>query len=517
MKFDIREFVLTHKKYFFIFALYFVLHLIYLTKLPTFNDESIYLDWADKSMRIPGFLFYSLLDGKQPLMIWIWGIAQSLIPAPLWITRFTSVIMGSLTLLGVMFLTKTHHPKATYLSGILYTFTPIFVFFNRQTLMESSLATVTIWLVYFTLIFIKKPTLLKATIIGILAAIGFWIKSSILIPSLAILLVITPQVIKWIKNKNWNNLYKVFYIFFTSQLILIPLYAQNVFWQTQGMNNQFAFGIHELIKFPFTAWISNMFATIDILIWQVGAVVTVALLFSFIQKTKRGLLWHYQLVALTLIIIITKNLSPRYLVIILPSLIALTSNQIHTWLHSKKKIIRTVTLAGLIIIPLQSLLLVFAPQTYLKSLRKVSSQSQYETYVTGWTAGYASREARYYLKTQLDSSKKNSLAVRQDAGNPESFIFYSFAKEKINVFYFEELSQVIEGDVTQYDCIYTQHPFYYISRGNHLSGTPTVWREVKRFYNPDSTNFVAIYTPKENCTGETIDFDNIVDKYFRPL
>jgi hypothetical protein len=62
--------------FFVLVLIYFLSYLINLTLLPIFCDESIYLDWGWSNTHLPGALFNSLLDAKQPLLIWIFGIFE---------------------------------------------------------------------------------------------------------------------------------------------------------------------------------------------------------------------------------------------------------------------------------------------------------------------------------------------------------------------------------------------------------------------------------------------------------
>jgi len=60
----------------FIILFYFLLRLPKLTLIPIFNDEAIYLDWGWREIHGGASLFYSLYDGKQPLLMWVFGIVK---------------------------------------------------------------------------------------------------------------------------------------------------------------------------------------------------------------------------------------------------------------------------------------------------------------------------------------------------------------------------------------------------------------------------------------------------------
>src|SRR3989344_7406580 len=50
---------------------FFASRLFNLTIIPIFTDEAIYLRWAQIALTDPRWRFISLIDGKQPLFIWL--------------------------------------------------------------------------------------------------------------------------------------------------------------------------------------------------------------------------------------------------------------------------------------------------------------------------------------------------------------------------------------------------------------------------------------------------------------
>jgi 4-amino-4-deoxy-L-arabinose transferase-like glycosyltransferase len=92
----------------FISFVYFIFRLSSLTKIPIFNDESSYLDWGWRMLHDPTIPFYSITngDGKQPLLMWVFGLFEIFINDPLWAGRIVSVITGFAALLGIYVLAK---------------------------------------------------------------------------------------------------------------------------------------------------------------------------------------------------------------------------------------------------------------------------------------------------------------------------------------------------------------------------------------------------------------------------
>ncbi|MEM4230696.1 MAG: glycosyltransferase family 39 protein, partial [Candidatus Pacearchaeota archaeon] len=170
---------LVNKHLLLIFILYFSLRLTNLTLLPIFNDEAIYLDWGWRETHIPGALYYSLYDGKQPLLMWLFGISETIFIDPLFAGRIISVFTGAFTLLGLYLITKIlFNKKAAVISALLYIFVPIFMFFDRQALMESAIAAVGVISCYFLVRTADTNAQKYSYWLGIILGIGFFIKSS---------------------------------------------------------------------------------------------------------------------------------------------------------------------------------------------------------------------------------------------------------------------------------------------------------------------------------------------------
>ena len=75
-------------------AAYFVLRLIFLSRLPIFTDEAIYLRWAQIALNDAAWRFISLTDGKQPMFVWAAMVLMKFIHDPLVAGRLVSVATG---------------------------------------------------------------------------------------------------------------------------------------------------------------------------------------------------------------------------------------------------------------------------------------------------------------------------------------------------------------------------------------------------------------------------------------
>lgn len=176
-------------------TIYLLFRLPKLTLLPIFNDESIYLDWGWRMTHVPGFLYYSLYDAKQPFTMWLFGIFINFFPDPLFAGRFVSLLLGLLTLTGIYFLGKSlFNKRVGFVASITYTIIPIFVLFDRQALLESAISASGVWGLYFVTKALKGTRSVKSELLaGLSIGLGFFSKSSAL-------LFLLPTLIIFIKK-----------------------------------------------------------------------------------------------------------------------------------------------------------------------------------------------------------------------------------------------------------------------------------------------------------------------------
>lgn len=93
---------------------YFVTRLLFLSRLPMFTDEAIYIYWAKLIQTGQASPFLSIVDGKPPLFIWsmIPGLFIPSGPQMLVVSRLVSVIAGGVSLVGIYYLGKLLFQKS---------------------------------------------------------------------------------------------------------------------------------------------------------------------------------------------------------------------------------------------------------------------------------------------------------------------------------------------------------------------------------------------------------------------
>jgi 4-amino-4-deoxy-L-arabinose transferase-like glycosyltransferase len=483
---------------------YFVFRLVNLTKLPIFNDEAIYLDWGWRETHRAGFLYYSLYDAKQPFLMWIFGVAENLISDPLFAGRLVSVITGFLTFVGIYKLAKyLFEEKVALISIFLYSIIPIFAFYDRQALMESSIATVGIWSCLFLVKYLKETSLRYTIFAGITLGIGFFIKSSALVFVLSfVVLVLGYSVIsKKVKIINDFLITAGFFLISISLLLINPQ-----FWSSFASNSRYSLTLTELLSFPFRQWFSSLGANLQIAFFYITPLLFLisltGIVLIFIKKGSfKRLFLVFFLLSFLIATLLVRVPTNRYLISFLPFLVIPASYLLVSFLH-KHKFLGVTSMLIIFIIPLSlTLLQIISPVNYLLTMGKYTPFGD-TNYLQGFTSGYGVDETINYFQT-ISKSNKIIITVGENSGNPESAMLIYFNKNaNAQVVYFD--SRLLGPSLLALDCFTSNIPLYFVARDEQLVGLDKYLQKIKTIKNPYGKNTIGIYELKKNCKGKTL-------------
>ena len=497
-----------HKYIILIFIFYFTLRLINLTTLPIFNDEAIYLDWGWRMTHVPGNLYFSLYDGKQPLLMWIFGIFESFLPDPLFAGRLVSVLAGSIALLGIYRICiQFFNKKIAYLATIFYIITPLFSFYDRQALMESSISAVNIWSCYFFLRFSGTPIKKYAIWIGAILGIGFFIKSSSLILIFTYLILgVVIFLIHFKTNKMYikNILVAILVILMINMLLLI----NPSFWNTFYLNNRYSMSITELLSLPLLKWLNNTVSFLEISLWHTTLLSILAVLgvVSTLKGSNRQskYLASWMVITFLLLFLLANTILPRYVVSFLPFISIFSAHFIYVVSARLQKIAFFVCCFAILTSFSLLIVQIFSPLNYFSQLSKVTKFSQRSDYVTAWTSGYGIENVRKFLSNESKNTRIIA-AVRIDAGNPESSVFTYYARPQniIPIYLDGNINREIEG----FDCIKSSFPIYFISRDEQLANLNKFLTLIKKINKPEKKSFIGIYKVNSTCKGKILIVD----------
>lgn len=479
----------------------------WLTSIPIFNDEAIYLDWGWRASHLSGAAYLSLTDGKPPLLIWLFGLMQNIVANPLLAGRLVSVMAGGASSLGIYLLAKQYFSKKVgIVAALIYIVTPLFFLYDRQALMESMLAALAIWSIYFLLRLIKRHQAIDGYALGALLGAGYFVKSTMFVFVLATIVVL---LVAYFKKKISNKQIRADLIdaLLTSQVVLLPLYLQSEFWRTLATNDRYIMTLSQLIRFPFGQWLQNLIGLGEIGWWYLTPLLFLLAL-GGVYLAARGS-FAKQMMALwmgsnlLIFVLVAQQVTVRYAMPFLP-LGCIFAALFAQFIWHRQKILSLLLLsAGLLFAICLSLLQMIRPLDYFSLLSKITRYSQQGNYVNQWTAGFGVTQAKSFIESQVKDTPV-SVAVRLDAGNPESGVLSLFhANSNVKLSYLD--SSLFNFDINQFDCLSSKEPLYYISRDQQLGGLDKFLREVKRFNNPGNQSSVGVYMLNSPCQGKTLD------------
>lgn len=432
--------------------------------------------------------------------MWLFGLSQVIFPDPLWAGRFVSVLFGATNLRLVYLISaKLFNSKVAFISSILYILCPIFLFYDRQALMESSLMTVSL----FTFINLSQLTnrpSLKSTLLAFLTlGFGFWIKSSSLV-----FLVTVTAVISLYATINHRHLASYFShlllgltLFF---LVISPLFFQLGFISTWYRNSDYSLTLSQILQLPYQTWIANL--QVNSLLWFllltppifISSIVGIVIFFrSNISQRDKLLAFFWLIFPLGLFFVSAKfsgYMFQRYSLPFLP-LTLIFAAFFFSRLHKIFYLLLLIP-AGI------SLLQIFNPSGYFKLVSHFTKYSYIEDYITGYATGYQVNAIMDYLK---ERSRSGSIMVGHELANfnPTAGVFvYSRKTPNLHPVYVGTLLPGFE----KYNCVSTPQPLYLVSISDNLADLSRFLVRNTEITNSFSNEKNVIYTLKNDCPKE---------------
>lgn len=486
--------------------LYFVVRLIHLTLLPIFNDEAIYIDWGLRGVHL-GDMYYPLTDGKQPLLMWLFGIVDSVWFDQLAATRFVSVLFGAGTMLGLYRIGKTYFSdRVGMVAAILYIGIPIFAFFDRQALMEGAIACIGVWSCWYLLRLLEQERTRDAILLGVVLGLGYFIKSTALLFIAVSLVLLLVHAFRVRKPRFWQRILLSFVSFVA---VTFLLFINPVFWMTLSKNSRYSLTIPELLHFPLLHWLETVWISVQISFFYLTPFVFLAVLAGcyvlFSQKeVRRKQVLYFALGALLLQVLVVRSETQRYLVSFLP-LVLLPAISVVDSMRKKYPSFSLAGLSILLIIPYAlTLLEVFSPVSYFAFYNGLTPYSDQDGYITSNTSGYGVAETLAYLK-KLSEQGPMVVGYASNAGNPESAVRAAFYLTDVKTGSLD--ASLLGNELNGVDCLQSSAPIYFVSRDEQQAGLNKYLANVTFFKNPYGMNKIGIYRLKTNCQGKTKTLD----------
>lgn len=430
----------TKNIYFYVFTAgcYLFTRLINLQIIPIFTDEAIYSYWAQVALNDPANRYISLVDGKQPLFIWISAVFQNFISDPLIATRMTSVFSGALSVIGIYLVTKElFGQKVAKLASLLYVFLPFTLLYDRLALYDSLLTMLGLFSIYFSILMVKNPRLDIALLNGMTIGLALLTKSSgyfyiFYIPATLLLI-----------NRNGKDfkpkLFKWFYLSFLTvvlaQIMYNTLRLSPFFYIISQKNLEFIRPLGEVIDKPFLHLSSNLTTIINWFSSYLGLPLLILFflsIFYFLYKRNLKILLLSFLIFFPLASegFFNKVLYPRFLLFYFPYMIiviSLSLLQLIEFRHKYAKYIKLSILLFFIFPLLNSFLLLTNPAS-----AKIAD-SDLGQYLNDWPAGFGVKETVSLIRESA-KSRPTYVATEGTFGLlPFALQIYFFGDSKVQI------------------------------------------------------------------------------------
>jgi hypothetical protein len=163
------------------------IRLFNLTVLPVFNDEAIYINYAQSVAEDP---FSALANGDSTLgLVWLTATFLRLSPDPLSSARLASVLAGTLAMLGLYLTGRTLYSRRVgVMSAALYAVSPLMLFHDRMVLADVLVNASGAYTLLFSLTYLEKGKLRHGVGLGLAMGLGMLSKP------LGVFLLFTPLV-----------------------------------------------------------------------------------------------------------------------------------------------------------------------------------------------------------------------------------------------------------------------------------------------------------------------------------
>lgn len=371
-----------------------------------FIDEATYVRWAQAGKYDAELRFVSLVDGKQPLFVWLTTIAMTWIGNPLTAGRIVSILSGFVTMVGLFFLSFELFKSrwVGLVTSAFYVLFPFALVINRMALYESLVACFSVWSLYLAILLVRYLKTETAFILALVLGGSFLTKTSGFLNMylLPVTLLVAKTPIKKIVFK-WVSLVTIAIILaflYYSVLFLSPL-----FYQIDEKNAKFVYHLNELFPYgAFAAWGGNLFLFTS---WLFTYLTPFAFLFTIIAlahrpfRKEKTLLFLWFLLPLVALALFGRANQPRYIFFMIMPLLPIAAQFIvHFFTIQKSRLMSY----GLIVLVASSML--SSDYKILTDFaRSPIPKEDLTQYINSWSAGGGVREIVSYLAKRASEQK----------------------------------------------------------------------------------------------------------------
>lgn len=465
-------------------AAFFATRLLFLTRLPIFCDEAIYLYWAQLVADGRQHRLISYTDGKPPLHSWLLGWSTLRFDDPLVAGRAVSVLAGALGLAGVIAAAWVllRSRRAGLAAGWLYVLAPFCLFHDRLGVPDALVAALGAWALLLAVLLARGKTLGAALLLGWVVGLGMLTKQ----PA-RIFLMLAPVALLASTDRSPRALARWAGLLALAYLEVRALDAIRYLSPKAGLllmkEYQYAIGPSEWRTALFIHLPRNLGPTLDAFL---RLLTPVPLLLAGL-----GVVWcrrHRPLAVAAawsvLPILAVAGASrlipfPRYLLIGVPCLLVVAAGAGDLLWERLPRARRHWLLAGCLV----PMLLFDAAIILRPDIAPLPATDRYQ-YVEGWPAGYGVREVVAKIE---EDSRQGTVDVVTHGGlglTPMAFPIYFPKRHDVRFFAIEEYRPEVAAPIGKDGRAQVPYRRYLIQDSTHV--LPSGWqvREVARYARP---------------------------------
>lgn len=481
---------MSKKTAFILFIVFILSRLLFLTRLPIFNDESMYLHWGLLFRDDPSKWTASLtIDGKQPGMPVLLGTVLRIPGDPLFLGRLVSLAFALLTFVMTLKIARRLDMKIPIpLVSSFLIVSPYLLQYDRLALMESAVTSSAVVAAYVLLRWLGQPKLVFAVLFGAAAALGWWFKSTSLIILISGLTVsVFAGSVRRLQVRTILTFLLI--VIGTYFMMTLPVRSSAGYVNIGLRERERVMSFTELLGFPLNIWRKNaVFATAFLTAFMTPVMLVLAAgSFGKLKKNPAMLVISgFFVIPFITEILVSKAFTSRYLVMIVPFGCLLAAATVSA-LNKKMK----AAVFGLAVLTaiIPSALLIAVPLRYYAFLAVVPpAQEDFGQYVRSYSSGYGVKEAVMSVP-RLSEGEETIILVRADSGNPEDAVFvYADRLPNLYVGYDQSYLRQIarEGFIPRMDT-------FFISRGPQFGYLKPYLEPAGKYTKPFGEDYVGVY------------------------
>jgi len=298
---------------FFLLVFYFASRILFIFKFPLFHDEAMYIHWAQAVADDWFNRYVSLIDGKQPLFIWLASLSLQLVKNPIVAGRLVSVFSGALSLLGIYLIGKELFDYQTgMIASLIYIIIPFTFIYDGLALMDSLLLMLGVYACFLTIKLVKNQQKEQMFLLGFVLGLGLLTKSS----AVFFIYLLPFSLIVAEKEKNIKRLLILFLGAIGIAKLIEAVMRFSIYYPIiESKNHQFIYTFKEIFHNPLIGIKNNLFIIPSWIISYLGVpVIIFACLSLVITKEKKAVVFTslYTIIPIVVSVIFAKLSYPRH-------------------------------------------------------------------------------------------------------------------------------------------------------------------------------------------------------------